>query len=363
MEPNNKFGESLESRNCDINKLPSDTEIQFKHLHNTKDKNENKSENINYNKPEAEKLFDSKNEFEPTNQNDNHTNLASSLSFTNKLEDEKYICKKVASFENSTKNIYVFNTMENKISKVTLDLPNIDIKKLESYHSSLNYKDMFYISGGINKNAKMFYRYDMENNKLTKLKDMINGHSYHGLCSYSNVIFAISGFKSKKCERYSIENNVWIPLPDISFSRSMPSCTVIQEKIYIFAGYDDISRKCIEIIERYDLAKPHSTSWETIDLKLNEGFPFYSGLISLTNELLFIGGKNSIESEPCKSVWMFKKIEHVFEKTKNTILNNDEFDGKNFVLIGENKYGLFSSIFPNTFIIYEKDGFFKETYN
>ena len=213
----------------------------------------------------------------------------------------------------------------------------------------------------MNKNSRIFYLYDISNDKMTKLKDMIYGHSYHSMFSENDNIYVISGFKSKKTEKYSIKSNNWTSMPDLNTSRSLPSCSVYLDKLYIFGGYDDTKMKTVTLIERIDF-KSTPNCWEQLDIKLDDNFPFYTGIISQDDRNLFIGGKISKDSDPCNSVWSYHFKENKSEITNILLVNKDEFDGKNFLLIGQNKYGQFSSIYQNCFIIFENESFSKEIY-
>lgn len=277
-----------------------------------------------------------------------------------KIDDSNHIYKKIASIETTTKNLFIFDSILNKITKIALDLKGCEIKTLETYHSSVNYNEMFYISGGMHQNSKLFFKYDLNLEKLSKMTDMINGHSYHTMSCKKSFIYAISGFNTKKCERYSIDSNSWSSLPDLNFSRSLPSCSFYFELLYVFAGYDDKTKKCVNSIERIDTSKSKFPVWEHLDIKVDEKFPYYSGIILENEKLLIFGGK--ILMEPVNNIWTYNLKEKKLEKNDGLLLNNDEFNGKNFLLIGENKYGQFSSIFQNCFVIYENNKFSKESY-
>ena len=47
-------------------------------------------------------------------------------------------------------------------------------------------------------------------NKFNQLTNMPTNHYYHNMVGYKNYIYSISGFKSKKVEKYNLIENQWI---------------------------------------------------------------------------------------------------------------------------------------------------------
>ncbi len=80
----------------------------------------------------------------------------------------------------------------------------------------------------------MFYRYNSKTKEFIKLSEMPTGHSYHCLIGVENNIFAISGFKSKKIEKYSLINNSWENLPELEIGRSWPGCVSVEDTYYYY---------------------------------------------------------------------------------------------------------------------------------
>ena len=124
-----------------------------------------------------------------------------------------------------TKNIIQYIYKNKRMSILTPDIHAVKIKKFESFISSINYKNRFYISGGYS-TSKQFFEYDINNNKFIKLPEMKSNHYYHTMLGYENYIYSISGFKSKKIEKYSIKDKIWISLPDLAFERTYPNALI-----------------------------------------------------------------------------------------------------------------------------------------
>jgi hypothetical protein len=107
----------------------------------------------------------------------------------------------------------------------------------------------FYISRGYS-SSKMFYRYNSKTKEFLKLSEMPTRHSYHCLIGVENNIFAISGFKSKKIEKYSLINNSWENLPELEIGRSWPGYVSVEDTyLLLFGGLcggSDLTNKIIE---------------------------------------------------------------------------------------------------------------------
>lgn len=288
--------------------------------------------------------------------------------------------RKVYNIEVATKNIFVYDATTKSLSKKELDLSNSPIKRFEAYHSTLNYNNKFYLSGGYGAAAKYFYEVNVEkenvaeknevNCSIKKLKDMPNAHSYHTLIGLKNYIFAVSGFNSKKCDKYFIDNDSWSSLPDLSLARSWPSVVNHEDKfIFVFGGIKDNDRekKGNKTFEKMDLNKGASSQWEILEVKIEEDFPFYFGILNLSQDLIFLGGKFSKDGENSEKCYKFNlssdtnledtsKGLQVFSLSSSelTLPYKDTFDGRNFLALDEERkvFGQFSAIFSNRFYVF-----------
>ena len=288
--------------------------------------------------------------------------LNSSFNFTNNkgenIKNEEEYEEPITGYYNieiGSNNLIYYSIKEKKIKKLNIDLSETIIKRFESYHSTLNYKGKFYISGGYS-SSKMFYRYNSKLNIFDKLKDMPSGHSYHCLIGVKNDIFSISGFKSKKIEKYNLINNTWINLPDLENSRSWPCCISVDDTfLLLFGGLCEKSELTNKIIEKLNIKE--MKGWEKIEINFNEPIPFYFGVVNINNELVYLfGGKLNAKEEDVNYCYKFNCQNGVLERENNILLpEKDEFDGRNFYDLGNCNYGGFSSIFSDKFYIFNSD--------
>ena len=257
--------------------------------------------------------------------------------------------------EAKTTNLIIFDKESKKISKVNVDLSQCLFKKFWAYHSTLNFKGKFYISGGY-ATSKMLYKYNKLSNEFIRLEDMPSGHSYHRLIGINNFIFAISGFKNKKVEKYNIETNQWSSLPSLEVSRSWPSCVCIEDKfIFLFGGLcDSNDNSLINQIEKLDITKnDNDNKWERFSVNSNIMLPFYLGVVQINNdELLLLGGKYDPKEDNIDECFNYSYKENSIKKNDDFKLPvKDEFDGKLFCNFGDNVFGQFSAIYSDFFYL------------
>jgi hypothetical protein len=179
-----------------------------------------------------------------------------------------------------TKDIIQYVSKSKKINIFTPDISILKIKKFESYISSINYKNRFYISGGYS-TSKQFFEFDIKNNKFIKLPEMLSNHYYHTMIGNNNYIYSISGFKSKKIEKYNIYDKNWNSLPDLSFERTYPNTLIYNNNLFVFGKINNpIVGENDNIIEYLNITE-NNTIYKWNQLKIKEQLPFNSGLIML----------------------------------------------------------------------------------
>ena len=276
------------------------------------------------------------------------------ISFEND-ENFKIQCpRNIINIEISTKNIYIFSIIDKSIVKREVDLPNC-YKKFEAYHSILNYNNKLYISGSFS-SSKIIYEYDYDLNEFKKLSDMIYGHSYHTLIGVRNYIYAVSGFKVKKTERYCLDDNKWSSLPEVNYNRSWPSCLNFHDKmIYVCGGLNDPNTKAINIIERINLST--LSIWECLEVNTNLELSYNFGLLNIGENIIFLGGLFSKNEEPTDKCFILNLNDLSIQMCDFKLPNNEEFDGREFIMLDENanNYGQFSSQNFEKFYIYDKE--------
>ena len=283
------------------------------------------------------------------------------FSLINEENDNDFIHNEIFSLEISTRNIILFSSTQEKLIKRELDLSECPIKKFEPHHSTINYKNKFFISGGVGfYTANFFFILDQKNLKLIRLNDMLYKHPYHTLIGLNNNIFAISGFNSNKCEKYNITNKTWTNLADLNQHRSHPCCLFMENKfLYVFGGFIENIEKSNLSVERLNLCDMQK--WEIFDVIKNDEnitqIPFYCGTIRTSLEKIIIfGGKKNKETLGNNLVFNFDCEKNIIDENKEVkFLNFEEFQGKFFLRIDSGKYAQFSTINPNKLYIYDEN--------
>ena len=261
----------------------------------------------------------------------------------------------IYNIEIKSTNLILFDKINKKLSKEQVNLNDCIFKKFWSYHSILNYKGIFYISGGYS-TSKMFYKYNKLKKNFTKLENMPSGHSYHRLIGINNFILSISGFKNKNVEKYNIETNQWTLLPLVNNARSWPSCVCLDDKyIFLFGGLCDSTNSSLNNqIEKLDITKNNNDNkWEIFNINSDIKIPFYSGVVKINNEEFFLlGGKFDAKDNNIDECYNLSLKDKSIKKIDDVKLpNNDEFNGSLFIELGDNKFGQFSSIYNDYFYI------------
>ena len=161
-----------------------------------------------------------------------------------------------------------------------------------------NYDNKLYISGGIEKNntySNIFLKYDPLSKTLNLNSRLINKRANHSMIGYNNIIYAIGGINSNKCEKY---NNIkWESMPDLNEKEvQLPMLYIYNNYLYSFGGFN--KNNILSTIERINL-RNNRGKWEYVSYLNPDNIDnqvYCCGLIERDNELLFLGGKkgNSI---------------------------------------------------------------------
>ena len=301
---------------------------------------------------------------------------SSNISLNTETNNQNKCSSNISSLREAKINVYSliygtskmirYSSKSKKLEMISPDLTDLKISKFETYISKLNFKNKFYISGGYSA-SKSFFEYDSNKNKFIKLKEMISNHYYHNMIGYKNFIYSISGFKSKKVEKYSLIENKWVSLPDLEYERTFPNSLIYNDNLFIFGKINNLKEdsgsniNIIEYINIRDYIPDENKNWTKITIKSN--FPFNSGIIKLENTNILVGGKLDI-NENCINSSYSMNIENINNKYEVNIKLNDsklekpdEFGGNNFYAldeVGEN-FGNFSVINPYLFYIFDKN--------
>ena len=265
--------------------------------------------------------------------------------------------KYIYNIKPKTQNIYYFDFETKKVNEITVNFSNLKIDSFEQYHSTLNYENNFYISGGYN-SSKIFCKYNQKDNIFIPLKEIPTAHSYHGMLGMHNFIFIISGFNSKKVEKYDINNENWESLSELNDSRSWPSCLEYKNKyVFVFGGlcHKYVNENNI-LIEKLDINNINN-KWEkfsfTYDNKIK--LPYYFGLVHIDdNSFILIGGKYNAKENNVNNSYKIiidDKDINIKKDDEFKLGKKEEFNGKMFSNFGNNYFGEFSSISYGNFYL------------
>ena len=163
----------------------------------------------------------------------------------------------------------------------------------------LNYQGNFYIITG--KNYDSFYIYNPNNKTMKKLSNLNYNHSNGNLISFNKRIFCVSGDYTKYVEEYSEINDKWLMCSQLHQERSnFNSCIINNKFLFIFLGYNSISKQFIDTIEYVDLSKENS-KWEYLEYKKNSNISLFLtnfALIPINDKKIIIfGGYNYFKKQ------------------------------------------------------------------
>jgi len=271
-------------------------------------------------------------------------------------------------FSSTSRELFISIVNTNRIFSYNLDLGKYFITEIEfkdmpfnrfpNYSRSLILNGNLLISGGYDDQTKTtlpyFFYYDKMNKGITRLNDMIYGHSAHSMIYIPpHYIIVVSGSGILKCEKYDMENNSWIELPDISTPRQ--NCTLFyynKQYLYAFGGaFWDENKKAfiyLESVERLNLgfgSVEGSKQWEDLKTHLNNSNvnikkSVMTVLSFSANKVLLVGGSIAYNyySDEC--------IQFDFEKNEFSLKENIKlprrtcFPNKTFMYFNDKAYQL-----------------------
>ncbi|CAK9300242.1 unnamed protein product [Gordionus sp. m RMFG-2023] len=188
------------------------------------------------------------------------------------------------------KNCFLYNPIANSWSKFNHDLPYP-----LTHHASCMMENVLYITGGLsNVNTATNLSYKFQNQKWTKMPNMLKERSDHQLVAFQKKLFAIGGCNKQTMQIESVENydprtNEWSesePIPEATMS--LASC-VQGNYIWISGGIIKSSKedkaKMTKNVEIYD--QVHKKWFHRPQLLIARS---YHSMISSGKHLYIIGG-------------------------------------------------------------------------
>ena len=208
-----------------------------------------------------------------------------------------------------SQKFYVFNPFKEKIEEIELE----NNFTFPIYNSFVNILPYIYLSGGKEEgqDLNIFYALRREGEKkleITKLPHMIEKRSNHSMIYIPNkkLILSISGSKAS-VEKYDCLNKEWELLPNLSKPRERPGCTLINDYLYIFFGFERFKSKYLFDIERININD--FSDWERLSPKIKPSLMKKQsvGIVNYINKdnnnvIIITGGVNSLRNESIDSM-------------------------------------------------------------
>lgn len=258
----------------------------------------------------------------------------------------------------NTNKIFSFNIDSNKYFITEVDFKDMPIEVFPNYSRSLVLNGNLLVNGGYDDKNKVtlpyFFFYDRLNKTLTRLNDMLFGHSAHSIIYIPpHFICIVSGSGTLKCEKYNMEDNTWQELPDISICRQ--NCTLFyynKQYLYAFGGaYWNETNKgfvYIESVERLDLgfgSVEGASQWEQLQTyKFGEKTNLKKSVMAVIsytpNKILLIGGSISYNTYSDETI-IFDFEKNEFNLKEGLLLPKKTcFPNKSFMYHGEKCFQL-----------------------
>lgn len=229
-----------------------------------------------------------------------------------------------------TNQIQIFDQNTKKIIKKTTSL-----KKDEHGYSifpdgcrHILIDNILYLTGGNNNCGHIVLSYDIMSNKLTRLSNFINDHSFHSLEYIDNFdcIVCIGGQNSTSCEIMDINGQKWKKLPSLNYPRA--NCNIyynnINEQIYALFGLKgnlwDKNNKNSDKIEVLNL-NLIDKGWVNLDYYKSIGLDLkvnFCKTMPFTKDKLIIVGGNNVRSIEEQNFYA------LFDMNKNEIIKVDK---------------------------------------
>ena len=165
---------------------------------------------------------------------------------------------------NNFEEIYLNNLKLNKNSKD---------KKYNNGNVFLYNEGYLYVVTG--KNYDMFFKFDPYKKEINKLSNLQYNHSNGNLIFYDQRIFCLSGDFNKKVECFIESKNEWIEIPEMLSERSFfSSCIIKEQYLFVFFGYNNISKQYLNSIEFIDLLCENA-KWKYLYFENNDNLSLF----------------------------------------------------------------------------------------
>ena len=212
-------------------------------------------------------------------------------------------------FEPNSNNIYEISTINNKINaeKVIYDYIGNNLNKNflfnEDFRVTNLYKNLIYITGGINNNKEILnnvYEYSLIKNCLSEKSSMNQKRMNHGSILIGDNIYVCGGVGENynflnSCEKYDIKENKWIYISPMNEKLFKFNLVQIDNKAFAAFGGKNENNIFNYKIHYYRI---DSNNWFILD---NFRMPYgliYPGLCRISSKyILILGGINENNQE------------------------------------------------------------------
>ncbi len=228
-----------------------------------------------------------------------------------------------------TNELQIYDPNLRKITKKTVNLSK-NQHGYSVFPDGIRYtliNDKLFLTGGRDWSSefKVVLCYELSQNKISRLPDMISSHSYHAILSSNNpnehFFIVIGGENNVNCELFDLSSNSWKCLPCLNNPRGNASLYLFDYRyIYVFCGFKTEIHKneYIDSFERLELSNL-SEGWRLLDYKNNSGVDMrfdYTGIMPVTPCQVFIYGGFLYRST--------QRVMVIYDLVKNEVLAVDE---------------------------------------
>jgi hypothetical protein len=162
---------------------------------------------------------------------------------------------------------------------------------------------------------------EIENMEVYHLSRMNEKRAAHSMVYARGDLIVVGGLGDdceilQSCERYSVDKDEWICLPDLNVPAMNPSVCVFNEKFIFKFGGKQSEEKLTNTIEKLDL---DGGDWELIKINthLIPRLPSSSCCFQINKKsMIFFGGTFNSYSEKSKDVWICTVNDYNVEVTQ-----------------------------------------------
>ena len=253
------------------------------------------------------------------------------------------------------------------------------VKSLEGL-SELNFEQKLYLCGNSrleDNEGSFLFELNPLNPKTKILVNSTYGHYYPSLISFENIyIFCIGGKNQIHCEKYNIEKNCWLPLPNLPEERYMSTICFDPNNtsLYLFGGINSTKpniNKTLYIENNYILRLKNQMNslWEKIDIKTENEKKLLKRILAGSlvfndqeDNIYILGGEND-QKNFLNDIIKFNIKTFSFTDTNKklkfpTIFFNQyptKYQGNNFMYVLFDKFNNIIKIDKHDFVEYSYD--------